>query len=330
MQLLGEEVNTKVSVLPSGSGGCDSDDLTWSTLEDQEITDTDMVARDSDGVWCKGWLGFVGASWRWTIFIVVTHLGGRSFVAGSVEILFSYVNSLVSWGSEARCVNSGTADTNFFAIGWQTAWRVDSGATDSGFFTVGWLEAWSVNSGVVNANLFTIVVWLETRRVDGVAGDVRVLADGEWLETASWVYSGLNAGFLTVAWLETGAVLTFGEVKLSLVVVTVVMGKLDSNVWVVAATFVGGTFVRGNLDVNVCLGVLALMLRSAFLVDVDLLAAARAVVTTILFSYVDFFLDVLVSLFAALARIAVGSWDSRGLRGCLLELAFPSGALVLR
>jgi len=53
VQLLGEEVNTQVAVLASGSGGGDTNDLARTTLEDQEITKADVVARNGDSV--GGW-----------------------------------------------------------------------------------------------------------------------------------------------------------------------------------------------------------------------------------------------------------------------------------
>jgi hypothetical protein len=64
MQLLGEEINTQVSVLACGRRGGDTDDLAWTTLEDQEIAETDVMAGDSDGVGGVGGLsgGGGGAS----------------------------------------------------------------------------------------------------------------------------------------------------------------------------------------------------------------------------------------------------------------------------
>ncbi|KAF3161273.1 hypothetical protein TWF225_009511 [Orbilia oligospora] len=47
-QLVGEKVNTEVSVLASGRGGGDADDLAWALLEDDQVTDTDVVAWDSE------------------------------------------------------------------------------------------------------------------------------------------------------------------------------------------------------------------------------------------------------------------------------------------
>ena len=54
MELLGEEVNTQVAVLASGSRGRDADDLAGAALEDQDVAEADVVARDGDGV---GWAG---------------------------------------------------------------------------------------------------------------------------------------------------------------------------------------------------------------------------------------------------------------------------------
>lgn len=50
VQLLGEQVNTEVAVLPSGSRGGDADDLAGAALEHQDITQADVVAGDGDGV----------------------------------------------------------------------------------------------------------------------------------------------------------------------------------------------------------------------------------------------------------------------------------------
>lgn len=69
MQLLGEEIDTQVAVLTSSGRGGDADDLARAVLKDQEITETNVVAWDGDGVWWER------GSLR-TIFIVVTHLGG--------------------------------------------------------------------------------------------------------------------------------------------------------------------------------------------------------------------------------------------------------------
>jgi hypothetical protein len=47
-QLVGEKVNTEVSVLASGGGGGNADDLAWTLLKDHQVTDTDVVAWDGE------------------------------------------------------------------------------------------------------------------------------------------------------------------------------------------------------------------------------------------------------------------------------------------
>lgn len=49
-QLLGEEVNTQVAVLTGGRGGGDLDQLTRTTLKDEDVTETDEVRGDGDSV----------------------------------------------------------------------------------------------------------------------------------------------------------------------------------------------------------------------------------------------------------------------------------------
>lgn len=50
MELLGEEVNTKVAVLTSLGRGGDADDLARTALENQEIANADVVAGDGDSL----------------------------------------------------------------------------------------------------------------------------------------------------------------------------------------------------------------------------------------------------------------------------------------
>lgn len=50
VQLLGEEVNTKVAVLASGRRGRDADDLAGAALQHQEVAEADVVAGDGDSV----------------------------------------------------------------------------------------------------------------------------------------------------------------------------------------------------------------------------------------------------------------------------------------
>lgn len=48
VELLGEEVNTKIPVLTSLSRGSDADDLAWSVLEDDQVANADVVAWDGE------------------------------------------------------------------------------------------------------------------------------------------------------------------------------------------------------------------------------------------------------------------------------------------
>ena len=50
MELLGEEINAEVAMLAGLSRGSDANDLTRPTLEDEQVTDADVMARNSDGI----------------------------------------------------------------------------------------------------------------------------------------------------------------------------------------------------------------------------------------------------------------------------------------
>jgi hypothetical protein len=50
MKLLGEEVDTEIAVLTGLGRGGDADDLARASLQDQEIANADVMARDGDGV----------------------------------------------------------------------------------------------------------------------------------------------------------------------------------------------------------------------------------------------------------------------------------------
>jgi len=51
MQLLGEEVDAQIAVLAGGGRGRDADNLAGAALENQEVTEADVVSWDGDGVW---------------------------------------------------------------------------------------------------------------------------------------------------------------------------------------------------------------------------------------------------------------------------------------
>ncbi len=53
MKLLGEEVDAEIAMLAGLSRRRDTNDLAGTALEDQEITNADMVARNRDGLGCS-------------------------------------------------------------------------------------------------------------------------------------------------------------------------------------------------------------------------------------------------------------------------------------
>ena len=70
VQLLGEQVNTEVTVLASGTRGGDADDLARAALKDQDVAHADVVARDGDGV---GGARMGGAATDGSILVLVSH-----------------------------------------------------------------------------------------------------------------------------------------------------------------------------------------------------------------------------------------------------------------
>lgn len=142
--------------------------------------------------------------------------------------IFIIVTHLVGLGS--RRVDGLLSDANFLTGRLLETWSwVNSGSTDTNFFVVGGgllLEAWRVNSGARNTGLLAIG-WVGSGRVYGL----------------------IESDLFTIAGLELGSVLTFGEVKLSLVVLTTVVRKLDGDVSVVVSALVW------KLDVDVGFGV---------------------------------------------------------------------------
>ena len=78
MKLLGEKIHSEIAVLTSLRRRCDTNDLARTTLEDQEIADANMVARDGDGIGCNTTLDeanalthtFADAGWATVIFAI--------------------------------------------------------------------------------------------------------------------------------------------------------------------------------------------------------------------------------------------------------------------
>jgi len=54
MKLLGEQINTEITMLTSLGGGGDANHLARASLQDQEIANANVVARDGDGAWSHG------------------------------------------------------------------------------------------------------------------------------------------------------------------------------------------------------------------------------------------------------------------------------------
>lgn len=92
MQLLGEEINTKVAVLASRSRRRDADHLARPALEDEDVAQVDVVARNRHRVRHVRFLAIV--------VVGVAHVGvvAANKVARSVNCLFDDVYLLVEGG----------------------------------------------------------------------------------------------------------------------------------------------------------------------------------------------------------------------------------------
>lgn len=82
MELLGEEVDTEVTVLASGGGGGDADDLARAALEDEDIAEADVVAGDGDSLGSRAGASAGGGTGRGislnvavSVVVVVAHFG---------------------------------------------------------------------------------------------------------------------------------------------------------------------------------------------------------------------------------------------------------------
>lgn len=83
VQLLGEEVNTKVTMLTSLGGGGDADDLAWAVLKDDKVTNADVVAWDGEGVLVDGVDRGDGG---WLLLLVGRDLAGVGVVLNEVVL----------------------------------------------------------------------------------------------------------------------------------------------------------------------------------------------------------------------------------------------------
>lgn len=158
MKLLGEEIDTQIAVLARLSGSRDADDLAWTTLQDQEVADTDVVAGDSDGVRPSTALNitdalantFTDAAWP-AIFLVDDYLltlgamamgveGVENTVGGSLEAMAQGVVAafVVVVAHLGGWVNGG------FGFDFYFLFFARMGASTLVFDVVGWLDASAV------------------------------------------------------------------------------------------------------------------------------------------------------------------------------------------
>lgn len=166
MELLGEEVNTKVAVLASLGGGGDADDLAWASLEDEQVTNADVVAWDGDGVGGTHWTGVArrrvlafawGAHGDFAVFDndVLFTLNYTTVVMTTLVALEGVkdaVGSTVEAVTEAVVVAVFVVISHVKSVTTTFSWCVDGAVFDSYFVvevngftlgvTVGWVVAW--------------------------------------------------------------------------------------------------------------------------------------------------------------------------------------------
>jgi len=93
VKLLGEQVNTKVAVLASLSRGGNADDLARTALQDQQVADPDVMARDGDGVGNHG-AGWGGAG-RGRVVGLLAGSGGGDLGVTDDDVLFDVLGAVV-------------------------------------------------------------------------------------------------------------------------------------------------------------------------------------------------------------------------------------------
>jgi hypothetical protein len=292
VQLLGEEVDTKVAVLAGSRRGGDADDLAGAALQDEDVTQADVVAWDGDGVGgvrvlrgrsvragtaglnALGHLGALSA-----VFVVVAHLGflgvgssGVGFgVSGSVDGLLGDLDVLLVDGTCGRGVDGRLAYAVGFLVNGAVAGSVDGGLVDTDAFLEDGAMGRGINGGLVDTGV-RLVNGTVAGRVDGGTDD---------------------AGFFTVVGLEAGTVFVLSNVNGSVLATT---GLVD-------------------IDVDVRLRVRSA--RSAVLLAVVLSTDAGTAVSFLFTSNADLFFS--EALLSGRRKISLG-----------LErrvLTFPSGSL---
>lgn len=104
MELLGEEVNPKISVLASLSGSGNANDLTGTTLKDQKITNADVMTGDSNRIRPSSTLYITN-----TLAYTITNSGWATFIINDYFLTLSMMMMMmrmmgVEWVENAvRC-----------------------------------------------------------------------------------------------------------------------------------------------------------------------------------------------------------------------------------
>jgi hypothetical protein len=102
MELLREEVNTKVTVLACLGRGGDTDDLARAALKDEKVANANVVAGDGDGVWhhtasvVAGRFGVVRAGWHTDFTIPDDDFFTVGFVVAVMTAAVDWVDDVVS------------------------------------------------------------------------------------------------------------------------------------------------------------------------------------------------------------------------------------------
>jgi len=93
VKLLGEEVDAEVAVLAGLGRGGDADDLAGTALQDQQVADPDVVARDGDGVGNHG-AGWGGAGGGGVVGLLAGSGGGDLGVTDD-DVLFDVLGAVL-------------------------------------------------------------------------------------------------------------------------------------------------------------------------------------------------------------------------------------------
>jgi len=210
VELLGEEVDTEVTVLAGGGGGGDPDHLARAALEDEDVTEADVVAGDGDGVGSlldgRGGTGGGAAADRGdlgldvAVLIVVTHCGVGAGKAGrdggrGVGLVVQKLYLLLGGG---KASGAGEVD----------------GGVDGG---LGHVEVRVLLDGAGDSSVDSELVTEGSARLeDGAAGGK---VDGGLVDVGDGLVVGLrtvggvdSSGFLAVVGLDAGAVFTLSDV----------------------------------------------------------------------------------------------------------------------